>query len=66
MPYLNCPECRLTVYNPPTISAPEKCPRCRAMLGNAAPALFATELPARLMEPAARAFRGRHEQRDAN
>jgi hypothetical protein len=25
---LHCPNCRLTVYNPPTVLAPERCPRC--------------------------------------
>lgn len=26
--YLHCPNCRLTVYNPSTVLAPERCPRC--------------------------------------
>jgi len=28
--YLHCPNCRLTVYNPSTVLAPERCPRCGA------------------------------------
>ena len=51
MPSLNCPDCRLTVYNPPAIVAPEKCPRCRAELGEAAPTLFPTEWPPRRLDP---------------
>jgi hypothetical protein len=51
VPYLNCPDCRLTVYNPPAIVAPEKCPRCRAELGEAAPTLFPTERPPRQLDP---------------
>lgn len=26
--YLHCPNCRLTVYNPSTVLAPERCLRC--------------------------------------
>ena len=26
--YLHCPNCRLSVYNPSTVDAPERCPRC--------------------------------------
>jgi hypothetical protein len=51
MPYLNCPECRLTVYNPPAVIAPEKCPRCRARLGDTAPHLFETDAPPRRLDP---------------
>jgi hypothetical protein len=42
MSYLNCPGCRLTVHNSPPTPPPEKCPRCRAKLGDSVPALFAT------------------------
>jgi len=45
VPYLTCRDCRLTVYNPPTVASPEKCPRCRAKLGERAPTLFSTETP---------------------
>jgi hypothetical protein len=51
VPYLNCPECRLTVYNPPAIVAPEKCPRCQATLGNGATSLFPTEVPPSRLDP---------------
>jgi hypothetical protein len=51
VPYLNCPDCRLTVYNPPAVVAPEKCPRCRAKLGDGAPALFSSELPPNRLDP---------------
>jgi hypothetical protein len=41
MPYLSCPSCRLTVYNPPTIAAPERCPRCNVRLSVQPAAMFA-------------------------
>jgi hypothetical protein len=63
MPYLNCPACRLTVYNPPTIAEPERCPRCRVELGEAAPSLFRSERPARLHEELERTLRDRAEER---
>jgi hypothetical protein len=40
MPYLSCPSCRLTVYNPPTVAAPEHCPRCHVPLSERASSLF--------------------------
>jgi hypothetical protein len=40
MPYLSCPSCRLTVYNPPTVVAPERCPRCSAQLATVPASLF--------------------------
>jgi hypothetical protein len=40
MPYLACPNCRLTVYNPPTVAAPERCPRCGVRLATTASSLF--------------------------
>jgi ssDNA-binding Zn-finger/Zn-ribbon topoisomerase 1 len=48
MAYLNCPTCRLTVYQP-SISLLENCPRCRARLGKAS-RLFRSSLPPRLLE----------------
>lgn len=47
MAYLNCPECRLTVYRPLSYGSAEDCPRCRAKLGKVSP-LFRSSLPARL------------------
>jgi uncharacterized paraquat-inducible protein A len=48
MAYLNCPTCRLTVYQP-TLSLSEYCPRCKARLGKAS-RLFRSSLPPRLLE----------------
>ncbi len=48
MPYLNCPNCRLTVYAPAD-SLREECPRCAARLGKAS-RLFRSQLPHRLMQ----------------
>jgi hypothetical protein len=42
MPYLACPGCRLTVYNPPTVAEPEHCPRCGVRLAARARSLFAS------------------------
>jgi hypothetical protein len=47
MPYLNCPNCRLTVYAT-AYSLREDCPRCAARLGTVS-RLFRSELPHRLM-----------------
>jgi hypothetical protein len=65
MPYLNCPECRLTVYNPPAVIAPEKCPRCHAKLGARAPALFSTQAPSSRLY-AERVMRLKAERRGLN
>ncbi|MDQ4024295.1 MAG: hypothetical protein M3217_02225, partial [Actinomycetota bacterium] len=56
LPYLNCPTCRLTVYNPAPFVRSEECPRCRAKLGKVS-RLFRSALPPRLLEA-----RGRGEQ----
>jgi hypothetical protein len=40
LPYLNCPNCRLTVYRPPSITTSERCSRCGVQLGEAARSLF--------------------------
>ena len=40
MPYLSCPTCQLTVYNPPTVVAPERCPRCNVELATVPAFLF--------------------------
>jgi hypothetical protein len=47
--YLNCPTCRLTVYNPTPFIRSEECPRCRAKLGKVS-RLFRSALPPRLLE----------------
>jgi hypothetical protein len=52
--YLNCPTCRLTVYNPAPFVRSEDCPRCRAKLGKAS-RLFRSALPPRLLEATRRA-----------
>ena len=49
MAYLNCPTCRLTVYNPAPFVRSEECPRCRAKLGKVS-RLFRSALPPRLLE----------------
>jgi hypothetical protein len=63
MPYLNCPSCRLTVYNPPSIVEPERCPRCRVELGEAAPSLFRSERPVRFREELERSLRARADEK---
>jgi hypothetical protein len=45
MPYLSCPNCRLTVYNPPTVARPERCPRCGVPLGAVPTSLFPAGTP---------------------
>ena len=45
MPYVSCPKCRLTVYNPPTVAHPELCPRCGTDLAEAATSLFPSTSP---------------------
>jgi hypothetical protein len=49
VPYLNCPNCRLTVYASTMYAFREECPRCAARLGRAS-RLFRSDLPHRLME----------------
>lgn len=36
MPYLNCPSCRLTVYEAPSEKQLKACPRCGGRLGGTA------------------------------
>jgi hypothetical protein len=43
MPYLNCPQCRLTVYTAARHSKAEACPRCDADLSVAPRRLFGPE-----------------------
>ena len=40
MPYLHCPECRLTVYSAARFSTVDTCPRCGASLDRAPRSLF--------------------------
>jgi hypothetical protein len=49
MPYLNCPNCRLTVYSGPFDSPREHCPRCQGRLGKVS-RLFRSAVPQRLLE----------------
>jgi Zn-finger nucleic acid-binding protein len=49
LPYLNCPNCRLTVYASTMYSLRDECPRCAARLGRVS-RLFRSDLPHRLME----------------
>src|SRR5687767_7690590 len=44
MPYLNCPECELTIYSAAAYSTSDNCPRCGAALDRVA-------RPPRLMPP---------------
>jgi hypothetical protein len=50
VPYLNCPNCRLTVYASVSYAFREECPRCAARLGQPS-RLFRTDLPQRLIRP---------------
>ena len=45
MPYLHCPQCRLTVHTAGASSSPESCPRCEAALDNAPRNMFELEPP---------------------
>ena len=40
MPYIHCPQCRLTVYSAARYSTREGCPRCDASLVGAPRSLF--------------------------
>ena len=41
MPYLHCPQCRLTVYSAAGHSTTDSCPRCEAELESAPRTMFA-------------------------
>jgi hypothetical protein len=41
MPYLHCPQCRLTLHTADWSSSPQSCPRCEAALDNAPRSMFA-------------------------
>ena len=45
MPYLHCPQCRLTVHTADGSSSPERCPRCEAGLDNAPRSMFELRPP---------------------
>jgi hypothetical protein len=60
MPYLSCGSCELTLYNPSTVPAPERCPRCTgtlAVAGESPRGTIADEVADWLRDRAAR--RGR-------
>ncbi len=41
MPYLHCPDCRLTIYKPRALAgSAERCPRCDARLSHRPRRLF--------------------------
>ncbi len=40
MPYLHCPQCRLTLHTAGGGSSPESCPRCEAALDDAPRSMF--------------------------
>lgn len=48
MEYLNCPRCRLSIYQRTNDWRAKSCPRCSRHLGDASP-LFSTPLPLRLL-----------------
>jgi hypothetical protein len=48
MPYLDCPECRLSVFSAPAGTRPQRCPRCGAGLGDRPRSMFA--LPPRSVQ----------------
>jgi hypothetical protein len=50
MPYLNCPNCRLSVYSAAVYATLDYCPRCDARLGQTR-RLFLSPLPDRLTGP---------------
>ncbi|HKF79478.1 MAG TPA: hypothetical protein VKB17_01480 [Thermoleophilaceae bacterium] len=58
MPYLNCPNCRLTVYASTMYTLRDECPRCAARLGRVS-RLFHSGLPHRLMERMEKSVRPR-------
>jgi hypothetical protein len=58
VPYLNCPNCRLTVYARNMYSLSEECPRCAARLGRVS-RLFRSDLPHRLMNRVEKSVRTR-------
>jgi Zn-finger nucleic acid-binding protein len=60
LPYLNCPNCRLTVYASTMYSLRDECPRCAAKLGRVS-RLFRSDLPHRLMERMEKTVPGKRE-----
>jgi hypothetical protein len=46
VPYLHCPNCRLTVYRPPAVAEPQRCARCGVRLTEGVRSLFASDLSA--------------------
>jgi hypothetical protein len=56
VPYLNCPNCRLTVYSATPHASWGACPRCAGRLGETR-RLFQSDLPHRLLEQLERSLR---------
>ena len=48
MPYLNCPQCGLSIHSAAAYSVFDECPRCAAKVARRVP-LFRSELPYRLL-----------------
>ena len=44
MPYMNCPNCRTSLYSAAAYSTVEECPRCLGILERRIP-MFSTEHP---------------------
>jgi len=54
MPYLDCPNCRLTVYSAASWAPIEMCPRCGERLGGPARLFRAVREARRAVQPATR------------
>ena len=48
MPYLNCPQCGLSIHSAAAYSTFDECPRCAAKIARRVP-LFRSKLPYRLL-----------------
>lgn len=48
VPYLNCPQCGLSIHSAAAYSTFDECPRCAARIARKVP-LFRSELPYRLL-----------------
>jgi hypothetical protein len=45
MPYLHCPQCRLSVHTAADSSSPQSCPRCETALNDAPRSMFDLQSP---------------------
>ena len=50
MPYLSCPNCTFTIYNPTGVPAPAACPRCQSEIGTGAPLVLQSTRSALLLQ----------------